>query len=146
MTLAELLSLLAVGVSLFAILSQRRYVSAQAKFNESKSEESSVDTALQLRSEMKIDRDSARSDYKKLIQEFGDLEMALESARQRSTELMTELENIKRRISQLDLMFNSLLKGAWILVAQVRRLNEEPDYVPPKEYITGPLNKDKHNE
>jgi len=142
-TIAELLSLLAVGVSLFAILNQRRYVSSQARLNESSADTSSVQTALELRSEMKADRDTLRGEYKVLEKEFDDLQISLEIARKRTIELTQEVEGMKRRVSQLDLMFNSLLKGAWQLVAQVKRNGQEPDYLPPREYITGPLKEDK---
>jgi hypothetical protein len=142
-TIAELLSLLAVGVSLFAILNQRRYVSSQARLNESSSDETNVKTALELRREMQMDRDATRKEYEVLEAEFATLQNELKTARTDAEMLGSKLVAIQLRVSQLDLMFNSLLKGSWMNYRALVEAKIDPPYLPPKEYITGPLSATK---
>jgi hypothetical protein len=139
MTFAELLSLLAVGVSLFAIFNQRRYVASQTRMNESSSDETNVKTALDLRREMQIDRDQTRKEYEVLEAEFASLQHDLKLARKDAETLGATLGAVQLRVSQLDLMFNSLLKGSWLNYRALVEAKINPPYLPPKEYITGPL-------
>lgn len=139
MSVSELLSLLAVGVSLFAIWNQRRYVASQALVNEASADSSSVKTALELRREMQLDRDQTRKEYEVLEAEFTTLQNELRTARTDAETLSGKLVAIQFRVSQLDLMFNSLLKGAWQLYKQLIDSGQTPVYLPPKEYTTGPL-------
>jgi hypothetical protein len=99
---------------------------------------------------MKSDRDALRGEYRELEERFEVLQGSLTAAQKIISESTLELQKVKaesaaqlltvnRHVAQLDLMFNSLLKGAWILVAQVKREGQEPDYIPPKAYDTGPL-------
>jgi len=120
-------SLSAVVVALYAILSQRR-------LRDSQSDSSDVQTALSLRKEMQSDRDLSRREYEELEVEFKVLQDSLAAALDRTLSLTTEITHMQLRVSQLDLMFNSLLKGAWQLVKQVKERGEDPVYIPPKEY------------
>jgi chromosome segregation ATPase len=136
MTLAELTSFIAVAVALYSIISQRRYVTSQADSN-------NVETAIKLRHEMQIDRDDTRKEYEALAVKFAALQKALAAAHERTTILTDEIADMQRRVSQLDLMFNSLLKGAWQLHRQLVENGYTPVYLPPKEYVSGPLAKSK---
>ena len=143
MTVSEFLSLLAVGVSLFAIWNQRRYVASQAQFNEANADSTNIKTALDLRREMQADRDQTRKEYDALEIEFTSLQNELRLARGDAETLGVKLVAIQLRVSQLDLMFNSLLKGSWMNYRALVEAKIDPPYLPPKEYITGPLSATK---
>jgi hypothetical protein len=88
---------------------------------------------------MQADRDQTRKEYDALEIEFTSLQSELRLARGDAEMLGTKLVAIQLRVSQLDLMFNSLLKGSWMNYRALVEAKIDPPYLPPKEYITGPL-------
>ena len=100
-------------------------------------------TALELRREMQMDRDATRKEYEVLEAEFATLQNELKTARTDAEMLGSKLVAIQLRVSQLDLMFNSLLKGSWMNYRALVEAKIDPPYLPPKEYTTGPLSATK---
>ena len=50
-----------------------------------------------------------------------------------------EIGRMEKRVDEVEERFNSLLRGAWALHAQVKKLGGVPEYTPPQKYDTGPM-------
>ena len=110
MTAAEFLSLLAVAVSAFAILSQRRYVASQAESEVADAAATNTDTALKLLERVKL--------------ENADLSTRLTAMQVVASALEKEMSVVRAQLKEER-------AGMSKLYYQVLACGQRPLYVPP---------------
>jgi hypothetical protein len=132
MTLAEIGSFIAVFVSLFAIISQRRYTDAQTAAKFSEADSGNAKTAMELREQMKLDRQEYRVDNQKLKLDFEALTLTLENERrERITERNTfnsQLETLRGELKERDETIKEQYMWIGLMQAQLIEHQITPRY------------------
>lgn len=132
MTLAEIGSFIAVFVSLYAILSQRRYVDAQTSEKVAAVDTSNAKTAMELRAEMKTDRAEYRAEYLKLKSDFDVLVLTLESERKERqaerTAVNEELRSLRGELKERDEIIQEQYVWIGLMQAQLVEHHIAPRY------------------
>jgi hypothetical protein len=136
MTLAEIGSFIAVFVSLYAIISQRRYTDAQTAAKFSEADSGNAKTAMELREQMKADRAEYRADNQKLRTDFEALTLTLDNERkERLAErnaFNSQLETLRGELKERDETIKE--QYMWIGLMQAQLIEHQ---IPPR--YTGKL-------
>jgi hypothetical protein len=139
MTLAEIGSFIAVFVSLYAIISQRRYTDAKtsaevaaAEARRAETDSGNAHTAIELREQMKTDRAEYRADNLKLRADLEALTLTLENERtERRSERNTfnaQLEALRGELKERDETIKEQYMWIGLMQAQLIEHSITPRY------------------